>query len=154
MNKSSFTDDFDNALEATIKTYQLNFNLYSTEKLDDVTVKQILQSRCGVTDIVNDTTTMKSKFSIPKKSGVTTQMHYLFFPGSPRWGSRNDELTFAFLPENQLGDSVKGVFVTVFDRWAKMTLFTFTQTTSYTKTDIKIGFYSRNHGDGEPFDGV
>lgn len=167
LNKSDFTDDFDNALESALKTYQLNFNLNSTGQLDDITLKQILQPRCGVADIVNGTTTMNSgkpqansPAPSPGKSHVTTKIHlgvvahYSFFPGSPRWVSKNNELIYAFLPQNQLDDSVKAVFATAFDRWSEVTPLTFIETPSYSKADIKIGFFSRDHGDGEPFDGI
>ncbi|KAL1804413.1 hypothetical protein DCAR_0936062 [Daucus carota subsp. sativus] len=151
---SNFSDNFDDSLEAAIKTYQLNFNLNSTGELDDSTLTQILQPRCGVADIVNGTTTMKSNSNVTKRRNLGVVKHYSFFSGSPRWGGKKSELTFAFLPENRLDESVKAVFATAFDRWAEVTPLTFRETASYSQADIKIGFYSRDHGDGEPFDGV
>lgn len=151
---ANFTDDFDNSLQAALKTYQLNFNLNSTGELDANTLKQILRPRCGVPDIVNGTSSMNSgkpPASSPVHLGVVA--HYSFFPGSPRWPDSKTELTYAFSPDNQLDASVKAVFGTAFDRWSEITPLTFTETDSVLSADIKIRFFSGDHGDGEPFDG-
>ncbi|KAL2464375.1 matrix metalloproteinase [Forsythia ovata] len=83
-----------------------------------------------------------------------TVAHYAFFPGKPRWPESKTELTYAFLPENQLSKNVKSLFGRAFERWSEVTPLTFTETTSYSRADLKIGFFSGDHGDGEPFDGV
>ncbi|KAK2980805.1 hypothetical protein RJ640_029882 [Escallonia rubra] len=40
-----------------------------------------------------------------------------------------------------------------FDAWASATHFSFSRSQDVASADIKIGFHSRNHGDGNPFDG-
>ncbi|KAI5402034.1 Metalloendoproteinase 2-MMP [Lathyrus oleraceus] len=77
-----------------------------------------------------------------------------FFPGKPRWPAGTRTLTYAFDPNENLDDATKQVFANAFNQWSKVTTITFTETTSYRGADIKIGFYSGDHGDGEPFDGV
>nr|KYP37190.1 Metalloendoproteinase 1 [Cajanus cajan] len=109
---SNFSDDFDDALESAIKTYQKNFNLNVTGVLDDATLRQIVLPRCGVADIINGTTTMNAG------------------------------------RENQTA-----VFAAAFARWAEVTSLRFRETASYFGADIRIGFFSGDHGDGEPFDG-
>ncbi|XP_076947231.1 metalloendoproteinase 2-MMP-like [Bidens hawaiensis] len=149
---SNFTDDFDDALEKAVKNYQKNFNLNTTGELDDETVKQILKPRCGVPDIVNGSSTMNSgKFTPIGKYSVA---HYSFFPGAPRWRPSQRELTYAFDPRNQLSDDVKRVFANAFARWSEWTPLTFRNISRYNAADLKIGFYSGDHGDGEAFDGV
>lgn len=148
---SNFTDDFDSALESAVKVYQLNFNLNVTGELDEPTVKQILKPRCGVADVLNGSSTMNSGRTVSVHGTVA---HYSFFPGRPRWSSRRRNLTYAFEPKNQLSGDVKRVFTKAFDRWSEWTPLTFTVKHNYRTANIKIGFYSRNHGDGEPFDGV
>ncbi|KAJ7943581.1 putative Metalloendoproteinase 1 [Quillaja saponaria] len=154
----NFTDDFDDALESAIKTYQKNFNLNVTGELDEKTLQQIVRPRCGVADIINGTSTMNSGKENTSSSGNTTKFHtvahYTYFPGTPRWPANKQDLTYAFLPENGLSDAVKTVFGHAFERWSEVTLLTFTETTSYYSADIKIGFFTGDHGDGEPFDGV
>ncbi|KAK9074665.1 hypothetical protein SSX86_007263 [Deinandra increscens subsp. villosa] len=151
-NTSNFTDDFDDALESAVKNYQRNFNLNATGELDEPTVKQISKPRCGVADIVNGTSTMNSGRS---ESMIGHSVaHYTFFPGTPRWPSQRRDLTYAFNPGNQLSDEVKRVFANAFSRWSEWTPLTFTETSSYTSADLKIGFYAGDHGDGESFDGV
>ncbi|KAL2546960.1 matrix metalloproteinase [Forsythia ovata] len=154
---SNFSDDFDDYLESAIKTYQLNFNLNPTGELDEQTLKHIVQPRCGNADIVNGTSTMnsgKQPRTYSSNSTIHTVAHYEFFPGKPRWPESKTELTYAFLPENQLSENVKSLFGRAFERWSEVTPLTFTETTSYSRADLKIGFFSGDHGDGEPFDGV
>ncbi|XP_061349586.1 metalloendoproteinase 2-MMP-like [Gastrolobium bilobum] len=156
---SNFTDDFDDALESAVRTYQKNFNLNVTGELDDDTLKHIVLPRCGVADIINGTTTMNSGKSNATSTGndtlkFHTVSHYTFFPDEPRWPEGTQELTYAFDPDENLDDVTKGVFANAFDRWSEVTTITFRETASYSDADIKIGFYSGDHGDGEPFDGV
>ncbi|KAJ6875703.1 metalloendoproteinase 5-MMP-like [Populus alba x Populus x berolinensis] len=81
-----------------------------------------------------------------------TVSHYSFFTGQPRW--RKQALTYVFSPENQLSDEVKAVFSRAFDRWSTVIPLNFSQTDSVYTADIRIAFFSGDHGDGEPFDGV
>ncbi|XP_076889773.1 metalloendoproteinase 5-MMP-like [Bidens hawaiensis] len=144
---ANFTDTFDDTLESAIKNYQLNFNLNTTGTLDESTVTQILKPRCGVPDIVNGSTAMNS-------GKLNTVAHYTFFPGRPRWLPQRRNLTYAFDPANQLSEEVKRVFANAFVRWSDWTPLIFTETSNYFGADLKIGFYSGDHGDGEEFDGV
>ncbi|KAJ1389884.1 PGBD-like superfamily [Sesbania bispinosa] len=156
---SNFTDDFDDALESAVRTYQKNFNLNITGELDDATLNQIVRPRCGVADIINGTTSMNSGKTNTTPSGndtlkLHTVKHYTFFEGEPRWPAGTEELTYAFDPEENLDNTTKAVFASAFARWAEVTTISFREATSYRAADIRIGFYSGDHGDGEPFDGV
>ncbi|GLT40048.1 hypothetical protein SLA2020_142060 [Shorea laevis] len=147
---SNFTDDFDNALEAALRTYQKNFNLNVTGQLDDQTLQQIMRPRCGNADIVNGTTSMNSgKMSSAR---LHTTAHYSFFPGTPRWPDGKRDLTYAFF--DNLAADVKSVFSRAFNRWAAVTPLTFTLVDSLVSADIRIGFFEGDHGDGQPFDGA
>ncbi|PIA40359.1 hypothetical protein AQUCO_02500211v1 [Aquilegia coerulea] len=155
----NFTDDFDDSLESALKTYQLNFNLNDTGVLDDTTLQQITLPRCGNADVVNGSSTMKSGSGTTtnhsdSSSNIHSVAHYSFFPSQPRWPSWKRDLTYAFVPENQLTDTVKAVFTRAFLRWQDVTPLTFRETQNYNTADITIGFFSGNHGDGEPFDGI
>nr|GMD18224.1 metalloendoproteinase 2-MMP-like [Ipomoea batatas] len=146
---SNFTDDFDDILESAVKTYQLNFNLKPTGELDAPTIGHLVIPRCGNADIINGN--FKAGSSNGTAPGVA---HYSFFPSRPRWPAGKTELTFAFLPENQLSDVAKGVFARAFDRWSEVTPLTFTETASFSAADIRVGFFRGDHGDGDPFDGA
>ncbi|KAL8035717.1 hypothetical protein ABFX02_12G114900 [Erythranthe guttata] len=154
---NNFSDDFDEYLESAVKNYQLNFNLNVTGQLDAPTLNHIVLPRCGNADIVNGTSTMrsgKSPNTYSANSTIHTVAHYSFFPDRPRWPPGTTQLTYAFLPENQLSDAVKGVFSRAFERWSEVTAFTFVETASFYDADLKIAFFGGDHGDGEPFDGV
>ncbi|PIN21284.1 Interstitial collagenase [Handroanthus impetiginosus] len=153
----NFDDDFDEFLEFAVKTYQLNFNLNATGELDPSTLKHIVLPRCGNPDIVNGTSTMRSgkpSDGYSANSTIHTVEHYTFFPNRPRWPPGRTQLTYAFLPDNQLSDNVRSVFSRAFERWSEVTPLNFTETTSFDRADIRIGFFTGDHGDGEPFDGV
>ncbi|CBI32079.3 unnamed protein product, partial [Vitis vinifera] len=106
IHNSNYTDDFDDAFEQALKTYQLNFNLNTTGQLDEATLNQIVSPRCGNADIENGSSSMNSGKSTP-----------------------------------------------AFERWAAVTPLTFTESDSYYSADLRIAFYTGDHGDGEAFDG-
>lgn len=145
-------DDFDDLLESAIKTYQLNFNLQSTGVLEGNTVARMRTPRCGVADIVNGTTGMRSGKERQQHSNfVHTIAHYSFFRGSPKWSATKYSLTYAFRPETR-ADAINPV-AKAFQTWAANTHFKFSKIEDYANADIKISFESRDQGDGSSFDG-
>ncbi|KAM7531105.1 hypothetical protein LguiB_034515 [Lonicera macranthoides] len=62
-------------------------------------------------------------------------------------------LTYAFSQINILPNAdIKAVFRRSFSRWSAVIPVNFRQVDSTSKADIKIGFYSRDHRDGFPFE--
>nr|CAD1844889.1 unnamed protein product [Ananas comosus var. bracteatus] len=80
-------------------------------------------------------------------------------PGEPRWARSGPiVLTYAVSPTATIHylprGTVEAVFDRAFARWAQAIPVQFTKAANYESADVKIGFYSGDHGDGEPFDGV
>ncbi|PON61184.1 Peptidase M10A [Parasponia andersonii] len=147
-NATNFTDEFDFALESAVARFQSNHGLSVTGKLDSETVSQIAVPRCGVPD-----TTISSTFTLHGTK------RYVYFPGKPRWTRRMPmTLTYAFSPDYMIRylslSDVKAVFERAFSRWSSVIPVSFAETEDYAYADIRIGFYSGDHGDSEPFDGV
>ncbi|CAK9146233.1 unnamed protein product [Ilex paraguariensis] len=144
LQDSNFTDIFDARFEHAINRYQAKLGLSVTGKLDSDTVSQIMSPRCGVPDT---------------RPSLHATRHYEYFTGHPRW-TRNVpiNLTYAFSPENLIRSlslsDIREVFKRSFSRWALVIPVSFSETDDYEFADIRIGFYSGDHGDGEPFDGV
>ncbi|XP_050236226.1 metalloendoproteinase 4-MMP [Mercurialis annua] len=140
----NLTDNFDARFESAVLRYQTKLGLPVTGKLDFLTISQLMAPRCGVSDTVHK---------------LHTSRNYVYFPGKPRWGRNIPmNLTYAFSPENlssslKISD-LKEVFSRAFSKWASVTPVSFLETSDYNFADIKIGFYSGDHGDGEPFDGI
>ncbi|KFK40830.1 hypothetical protein AALP_AA2G047000 [Arabis alpina] len=145
---TNFTDDFDDILQSAINTYQKNFNLKVTGNLDASTLRQIVKPRCGNPDMIDGVSEMNAGRKL------RTTERYSFFPGKPRWPKRKRDLTYAFVPQNNLTDEVKRVFARAFTRWSEVTPLNFTRSESILRADIVIGFFAGEHGDGEPFDGA
>ena len=147
-------DDFDEPLESALKTYQLNFHLNTTGTLDAETVSNMMMPRCGVADIINGTNWMRSenKKHVSNHGSLHTVSHYAFFPGNPKWPASKYSLTYGFLPGTPT--RVMSPVAQAFQTWAANTHFKFSRVQDYTRADIKIGFQSRDHGDGYPFDGA
>ncbi|KAG5595464.1 hypothetical protein H5410_036696 [Solanum commersonii] len=140
-------------LESTTTTkegaHQLSLELHCiTREFDIPTLQHMVKPICGNLDIVNGTTHMNSD----KSPTDHTVANFLFFQGKPRWPSSKSKLKYAFLPENQLTDSVKVAFKRAFDKWAKVIMLTFKEMDSYRSVDIRIRFFVRDHGNGNPFD--
>ncbi|XP_068643977.1 metalloendoproteinase 5-MMP-like [Aristolochia californica] len=149
LDNTARDDSFDDLLESAIRTYQLNYNLNVTGKLDDRTVEQMIKPRCGVPDIINGTTSMNSgKAHHSQSAGVHVVMHYNVNQGGHKW--LKTQLTYAFLNS---GNSLRSVAARAFSKWSAVTKFSFQEIQDPDSADIKIGFFAGNHGDDDPFDG-
>lgn len=143
---TNFTDVFDSRFETAVIMYQTKLGLPVSGKLDSKTITAIVSPRCGV----SDTTPLED---------VHETRHFAYFYGKPRWARVPPmTLTYSFSRENMIeslnSSEMKSVFERAFSRWASVIPVNFTETEDFGSADIKIGFYSGDHGDGEPFDGV
>ncbi|XXG83591.1 hypothetical protein AAC387_Pa10g1313 [Persea americana] len=149
--KGTDDDSFDDLLESAIKSYQHYFHLNTTGELDPATSKQMMIPRCGVADV-------NGKSGKGRNLG-STHLHaisrYTFFPNSPRWPSSKTHLTYGFLQGVQVIGikSLRSACASAFSKWRAVTHFTFQETQNVDSADIKIGFFSRSHGDNSDFDG-
>ncbi|GLT35446.1 hypothetical protein SLA2020_098980 [Shorea laevis] len=142
-------DDFDEHLESAIKTYQQYYHLNVTGNLDSYTIEALSERRCGVPDFFvldQNLTTNSSKM----KFGIK----YSFFPNNPKWPTTKLDLTYSF----KSGDGIhvdlaliRPIVERAYKRWQDISPLTFKEGNS--NSNIKIGFFRRNHGDGTPFDG-
>ncbi|KAF8380513.1 hypothetical protein HHK36_028000 [Tetracentron sinense] len=144
IHDTNFTDTFDAPFESAVIGYQTKLGLPVTGKLDSDTLSQIMSPRCGVSDTVHT---------------LHTTQHFAYFSGQPRWGRETPmTLTYAFSPEDLIKylslPDIRGVFKQAFEKWTSVIPVSFSETEDYWSADIKIGFYSGDHGDGEPFDGA
>ncbi|XP_057443615.1 metalloendoproteinase 1-like [Lotus japonicus] len=144
---TNFTDVFDETLVYAIQTYQKNYHLNVTGELDNNTVKHMTHPRCGVPDIIH--TKMRNSTTVHFHMGSL----YSFFEGYPRWPEGTNQLTYAFLPENQLHDDYKSAIASAFNQWTPVVKIAFEETSSYEMANIKVAFFQGYHGDDSPFDG-
>ncbi|KAF7136537.1 hypothetical protein RHSIM_Rhsim08G0060500 [Rhododendron simsii] len=146
-------DDFDDSLEAAVKTYQLNYHLKITGTLDAQTVSQMMAPRCGFPDIIKGTNWMRAGKNEANhtQNAIHTVSHFTFFSGNPKWPRTRYRLTYAFAPGTN-ADAISSV-ARAFDTWASQTQFRFSLIQDFASADLKIGFYRGDHGDGAPFAG-
>ncbi|KAI3894211.1 hypothetical protein MKX03_022636 [Papaver bracteatum] len=144
-NVTNFTNIFDDGLELAVTQYQMKLGLPVTGKLVSATLSEVMSPRCGVGD--ND----DHKLHITK--------HDTYFSGRPSWGRTTPlMLTYAFSSGDFIDyieiSDIQVVFSRAFTRWASVIPVNSMETRDYKHADIKIGFYDKDHRDGEPFDGV
>ncbi|KAL3850151.1 hypothetical protein ACJIZ3_012033 [Penstemon smallii] len=139
-------DLFDKNLEFALKKFQVFYKLKVNGILDEETVQNLIQPRCGVSDFVNLTESEFNKSSIP-----IIVNKYTFFPGQPKWPRINKVLTYSFPPGTR--DDVMEPIRNATQQWASVAPFKFTYIKDYDKANIKISFQRLDHGDGSPFDG-
>ncbi|XP_004297959.1 PREDICTED: metalloendoproteinase 1-like [Fragaria vesca subsp. vesca] len=152
MNHIHSNDDhFDQFLEEAVRTYQLNFNLNPTGTLDEKTISMMMKPHCGVPDIINGTTSMRSAKIKHQHRAIHTTVHYTLPDGDYKWPPSKYQLTFGFLPGTP--SAATGSIVQAFAIWQKSTHFKFSQSNNPQNADLKISFHKRDHGDGDPFDG-
>ncbi|KAI4347659.1 hypothetical protein L6164_008451 [Bauhinia variegata] len=145
-NLNTLPDRFDDTLESAIKDYQKFYGLDINGRLDSATIQKLSLPRCGLPDI--------SKHN-RNKNGLIMVSNYTFFGGSPKWQNNRRDLTYVYrssanvLDINEVRDAIQNAFIS----WEQVTDFTFNQVDEGQHADIVIGFHSRDHGDGYPFDG-
>ncbi|MBA0685400.1 hypothetical protein Goari_013063 [Gossypium aridum] len=145
----NFTDVYDTQFESAVILYQQKLGLRVTGKLDSNTISTIMSPRCGDTDTA--------------PGMIHATKHFTYFDGRPRWNAKSGSdmpmtLTYAFSTSDMINyissSEIRTVFNRSFTRWASVIPVNFTETEDYESADIRIGFFGRDHGDGEPFDGV
>ncbi|KAK1552669.1 hypothetical protein Q3G72_021248 [Acer saccharum] len=149
----SHDDKFDDILESAVKTYQLNFNLNTTGTLDPQTVSTMMMPRCGVPDIINGTTRMRSGYIFNQNhSGHGSfRVQYAFFKRHNRWPKWKEVLRYEFGEGTR--EDVKDPFWRAASTWQPYTPFTFEHVNVLYKADIRVSFKRGAHGDGKPLDG-
>ncbi|KAK1326457.1 hypothetical protein QJS10_CPA01g02777 [Acorus calamus] len=143
-NDDTIDDIYDARLAYAVSIYQTKLGLPVTGTLDSVTISSIKSPRCGLPD---------------SAVGPGPARRFAFFDGQPRWARPAPAtLTYAFSPDGVVRylsmNDVRAVFRRAFDRWAAAIPVRFIETRDYVSADVKIGFFSGDHGDGKPFDGV
>ncbi|EYU20657.1 hypothetical protein MIMGU_mgv1a0176451mg, partial [Erythranthe guttata] len=137
LNNTQINNEFDDALESAIKTYQQNFNINPTGVLDAATPAGIENH--------------ESSSSSSQHGHIHTVSHYTFFSGNPKWPPSKYNLTYGFLsnvPANAVAPAERA-----FQNWDNATHFTFKRASSGQTADLIIGFQRGDHGDGSSFDG-
>ncbi|GER49540.1 matrix metalloproteinase [Striga asiatica] len=84
--------------------------------------------------------------------------HFSFLGESTKLRWYKSSISYAFSPDYGISyldpAEVRAVFSRAFGRWCAYIPLTFTETEDYENADVKIGWYSGDHGDDNPFDGV
>ncbi|PWA81628.1 Metallopeptidase, catalytic domain-containing protein [Artemisia annua] len=136
-------ENFDEELEAALKSYQSFYHLNTTGALDAPTISRMVMPRCGHPDI-------KTHQRMPKS--LYTVSHFQFMPGTPTWPVDKTQLTYAF--DSNYPETYVPPVVIAFDTWASATgYFTFSRVGDIANADLKISFERGDHGDGNAFDG-
>lgn len=145
-NSSTATED---EFESAVSIYQSRHGLAVTGRLDSATLAQISAPRCGVSDKITPTSSISNN----------TVSRYAYFSGQPRWNRPSPiTLTYAMSPTDTISyisrADIEAAVRRAFDRWARVIPVKFVPAIDYYTADVKLGFYTGDHGDGEPFDGV
>ncbi|KAA0039721.1 metalloendoproteinase 1-MMP [Cucumis melo var. makuwa] len=146
--QNNFSDIFDDQFVSALSLYQNRLGLSVTGKLDSETIASIMSPRCGISDLTKINN---------NGSTIHSTRRYAFFNGQPRW-IRSSTLTYALSPDYTIdyltSSEIRKVVRRSFSRWSAVIPLNFTESSDYDSSDIRIGFYRGDHGDGEAFDGV
>ncbi|CAI0396646.1 unnamed protein product [Linum tenue] len=148
-------DVFDELLEAAIKLYQLTHHIPASGSLDRATTAQMTIPRCGVPDHNLISAVMLDPDAATNKGGP--KKDYRFFKGEPKWNQNRFRYKFfrGRPPAGLKEATYKSAVARAFRSWSNVTRFAFENVDSRVllNVDMTIAFYSRDHGDGNPFDG-
>ncbi|HLO28019.1 MAG TPA: matrixin family metalloprotease [Anaerolineales bacterium] len=102
----------------------------------------------------------------PSLSSPEPQYHFDDLPGKANessaiseyraisaWDKADINYAFANGTDQLPGDTERNLIKGAFDLWAAQTPLTFTEVSDSSQADIVVGWYTGDHGDGDPFDG-
>jgi len=128
-------------------------------------IRQSFQRTLGLLFLISGLM-LACSFSVPISSSSGIQFRFDELPGKAEQSSAianyetisawdKKDLTYAFVNgTDQLpGDTERQAIGRAFGLWAGQTPLTFTETADTSTADIVIGWYTGDHGDGDPFDG-
>ncbi|XP_054775790.1 metalloendoproteinase 5-MMP-like [Prosopis cineraria] len=139
-------DDQDDDVESGIKKFQELYRLNVSGKLDLATIKAIKLPSCGVPDLI--TCLVQKAFSMIQSMPSSKEILHDLLLGEA--SLTDSTLATTFVPI----DDLRQAFLQALGGWTQVTnsKFTFTEVVTG-KSDIAIGFYSRDQGVNSPFDG-
>lgn len=127
---------FDEATVTALKEHQKFFDLPVTGVLDETTVAQMQEPRCGFPDI-------------PSSAGIAE-----YVAQGNRWDKTNLTYGFSEFSPDLNPMLIRGAINTALNLWSQVTTLTFTEVPLASNPDFVIRFVAGDHGDGSPFDGV
>ncbi|KAI3670039.1 hypothetical protein L6452_41626 [Arctium lappa] len=139
---SAEDDNFDDELEAALKSYQKYYHLNASGTLDGPTISQMVIPRCGLPDKKTYIHGSKSPHIVP---------HFKLSPTLLQWPPGKKQFTYA-VPSNYSSKHVPPI-ERAFKQWATAThYFTFSKIADFKHADLKLSFEPKKHGDTD-FDG-
>ncbi|XP_073138321.1 metalloendoproteinase 2-MMP-like [Henckelia pumila] len=135
-------DFFDDVVESGVKEYQNFFKLRLTGFLDQETVNLMSKPRCGMPD---------NLYNFSPGHGKVHRSISARYRLVRAWPRDKRNLTFSYSLD--VTAAAKVPMVAALLKWSEISPFRFIITHVYDDGDMKIGFKSRDHGDGHPFDG-
>ena len=126
---------FDEATEDALLAYQRFHGLPGSRELDDATVAQMSQPRCGFPDVSRDGV---APFVAQGSKWKTNRLKYKFLNFSPD------------VPRAKTRTAVEKAL----QLWSAVTPLRFREVGKAQEAEIRIRFVKGSHGDGFPFDGL
>ncbi|GMI89248.1 hypothetical protein like AT4G16640 [Hibiscus trionum] len=132
--KLTLDDRFDDFLESALKAYQQFLYLDVTGKIDSATIKTMMTPRCGMPDNQGESHLISN-----------------YNTTNSKWRKYNLSYSISNAPSGFKVNGVETVFARAMKSWADVSPFKFTKNSN---SDIKVAFYSNNHGDYPFYDPV
>ncbi|HEX8651392.1 MAG TPA: matrixin family metalloprotease [Pyrinomonadaceae bacterium] len=138
------TKKYDETMEQAVRMFQRAQGLKEDGKLNEETLALMQQPRCGFPDIVPGS----GGPGIAPSREVTSRDFVL---QGNRWPSPNLTYRFDNFTNDTSQANLRAAIRGSLDRWAAVSPLNFTETGG--SADIRIGWFTGDHGDGSAFDG-
>jgi Matrixin/Putative peptidoglycan binding domain len=125
---------FDELMEEAVVLYQAQNALKPDGVVGPKTIARMRERRCGNPDVV--TRDGPQPFVLSGSRWTTNELRYSF------------DNTGVDLTEAEVGAALRGAF----DRWEQASPLTFTEVAAGASAETRIGWFTRDHGDANPFD--
>lgn len=137
---TTFNGEFDEPTEGALIKFQRMMNIPETGTIDQQTAEMMEMPRCGVPDI----------------PGATHGLVDAFVLRGCSYQARFRTLTYAFLngTGDIAGEAERDAIRRAFATWQREIPIDFVEVGAANNPNFPIGWFSGDHGDGSPFDGI